>query len=76
MSARGWTTKSINDAINRPLRTVATRDTRYLSDGSRMNAPATAFYGRSGGYVVRNDATGDIVQVSDRYDQNWRAPWD
>jgi hypothetical protein len=29
-----------------------------------------------GGYVVRNDRTGDIVQVSDRTDLGWRAPWD
>lgn len=30
---------------------------------------------RQAGYVVRNDRTGDIVQVSDRTDSAWRAPW-
>lgn len=41
-----------------------------------MNDPATAYYGKDGGYVVRNDRTGDIVQVSDRTDAGWVAPWD
>jgi translation elongation factor EF-Ts len=26
-------------------------------------------------YVVRNDRTGAIVQVSDKNDKNWVAPW-
>jgi filamentous hemagglutinin len=41
-----------------------------------MNDPATAYYGRRGGYVVRNNRTGDIVQVSNRTDPGWGAPWD
>ncbi|WP_429244211.1 colicin E5-related ribonuclease [Luteibacter sp. 621] len=40
-----------------------------------MNDPATAYYSRSGGYVVRNDVTGDIVQISNRNDPGWKAPW-
>ena len=39
-----------------------------------MDDPATAYYSRRGGYVVRNDRTGDIVQISDRTDPNWIGP--
>ena len=41
-----------------------------------MNDPATAHYHKDGGYVVRNNNTGDIVQVSDVNDPNWKDPWD
>ncbi len=27
-------------------------------------------------YVVRNNRTGDIIQVSDRAERGWKAPWD
>ena len=72
---RGWTRKLIADAINNPVRTVATQDTRHMGGGMRMNDSATAYYSKSGGYVVRNDRTGDIVQVSNRNDAGWIAPW-
>lgn len=73
---RGWTQRLAQSAIDRPARTVATRDTRHLAGGGRMDDPATAFYGQRGGYVVRNTRSGDIVQVSDRTNPNWKAPWD
>lgn len=41
-----------------------------------MDDPATAYYSGRGGYVVRNNRTGDIVQVSNRTDPGWKAPWD
>jgi hypothetical protein len=41
-----------------------------------MNDPATVYYSARGGYVVRNNRTGDIVQISNRLNPNWRAPWD
>ena len=55
---------------------MATRDIRHIRGGGRVDDPATAYYSGRGGYVVRNDRTGDIVQVSDRTDPNWIAPWD
>lgn len=76
LAGRGWSRSSIDDAISNPTRTVATRDTQHLPGGGRNNDPATAYYSRDGGYVVRNDRSGDIVQVSNRNDPNWRAPWD
>ena len=76
LAKRGWTKGLVESSIDDPVRTVATRDTRYLPGGGRLDDPATAYYNRRGGYVVRNDRTGDIVQVSDRTDAAWRAPWD
>ena len=76
MSQRGWNRKRINEAIKDPARIVYTRDMRYLSDGRRLNDPATAYYHKNGGYVVRNDVTGDIVQVSNLNKKGWIAPWD
>lgn len=40
-----------------------------------MDDPATAYIDAAGNYVVRNDVTGDIVQVSDRFDPNWISPF-
>lgn len=76
MTARGWDRKRIEATIKKPSRTVPTRDTRHMSNGKRRNDPATAFYNREGGYVVRNNRTGDIVQVSNMNKAGWRAPWD
>lgn len=76
MNKRGWTSSEIYNAINNPSRTVRWRDTRAIRGGNRLDDPATAYYSRNGGYVVRNDTTGDIVQISNRNDPNWIAPWD
>jgi hypothetical protein len=40
-----------------------------------MNDDATAYYDKNGNYVVRNDRTGEIIQVSDRNDPNWVDPF-
>lgn len=76
LAGRGWTRRLVQSTIDDPARTVATRDTRFLRGGGRMDDPATGYISRRGGYVIRNDRTGDIVQVSKRTDPNWRAPWD
>ncbi|WP_445262408.1 colicin E5-related ribonuclease [Pseudomonas sp. LF-5] len=44
--------------------------------GTRLNDPATGYVAKDGSYVVRNDRTGAIVQVSDKNDKNWVAPWE
>ncbi len=75
LGKRGWTEKSVRDTIRSPDRRVPTRDTRYRSDGSRNNDPATAYVNKDGSYVVRNDRTGDIVQVSNRNDPNFKPPF-
>ena len=45
-----------------------------LPGDKQLDEPATVFYGKRGGYVVRNDRTGDIVQISDRTNPNWIDP--
>jgi hypothetical protein len=40
-----------------------------------MNDPATVYYHPEGGYVVRNNRTGDIVQIGDRFDPMWKTEW-
>ncbi|WP_027188311.1 colicin E5-related ribonuclease [Desulfovibrio cuneatus] len=73
---RGWTTEKIDEAIANPTRTVAWKDTRYKKDGTRNNDPATVYYAKDGSYVVRNDVTGEIVQVSNKYKKDWAVPWE
>jgi RHS repeat-associated protein len=76
LAGRGWTKALADSAVRNPARTVPWRDTRHLPGGGRMNDPAMAYYSQRGGYVVRNERTGDIVQVSNRTDPKWIAPWD
>jgi filamentous hemagglutinin len=76
MRKRGWNESSIRDTIIFPEKTVAWRDSRHLPDGTQMNDPATAFIRSDGSYIIRNDRTGEVVQISDRTDPNWIAPWD
>ena len=71
LGKRGWTVEGVNDAIKNPVKTVKTTDTRNIPGGGKMNDPATKYYSKDGGYVIRNDKTGDIVQVSNRKDPNW-----
>ena len=76
LERRGWTKSDVLSAIANPVRTVRWRDTRHLPRGGRLDDPATVYYSSGGGYVVRNDITGDIVQISNRNKPDWKAPWD
>jgi len=64
MSGRGWTKELVHETVNNPFTTRAAlnRATGY---------PATAFYQKSGAYVVRDNITGEIVQVSNRLNPGW-----
>ena len=75
MVIRGWTIASIEEAIRHPARTVPTRDTRHVPGGGRMHDPATAYIHLDGSYVVQNDSTGEIVQISNRNDPDWQSPF-
>ncbi|MQX14637.1 hypothetical protein GHK62_07630 [Sinorhizobium terangae] len=76
MGPRGWDRAAIDDTIAHPERTVITRDTRHNPQtGNRNDDPATAYVNADGSYVVRNDRTGDVVQISDRTDPNWKSPF-
>ena len=75
MPKRGWTHADVQNVLNAPHRTVPTQDTRYLPGGGQQNNPATAYVRSDGHYVIRNDLTGDIVQLSNRNDAAWKAPF-
>lgn len=74
MQRRGSTETEIEDTILNPASTRPASDTRHLPDGTTLNDPATLFQRSDGSYVVRNDITGEIVQISNRNDPLWRAP--
>jgi hypothetical protein len=76
LATRGWTQRLVRSTVDDPASTVATRDVRNLPGGGNMDDPATGYISRRGGYVVRNNRTGDVVQVSNRTDAGWRSPWD
>jgi hypothetical protein len=46
-----------------------------LASGTRLNDPATGYIARDGAYVIRNDRTGVIVEISDRNSVNGVAFW-
>ncbi|MGM3308103.1 colicin E5-related ribonuclease [Anabaena sp. WFMT] len=71
MSKRGWTAEIIELVYLNPDKTEQTRDRRYNIDGSRKDDPATVYYRSDGSYIVCNDMTSDVVQVSDINDPNW-----
>ena len=76
MSKRGWTRREIENTIANPYRIVETRDRRWRIDGSRRDEPARAYLREDGHYVVRNEVTGTLVQISNRNKPNWRSPFD
>jgi hypothetical protein len=67
LAARGWTVQQINEVTNRPPIGVSIDSTAGNPE------PATLYGSRIGGYVVVNDRTGRVVQISDKNDPNWIA---
>ena len=73
---RGWTKELVQSPISKPSRKFKWRDTRLHHSGKRLDEPATVFYSKQGGYIVVNDRTGVIVQISDRTKPNGKIPWE
>ncbi len=76
MGKRGWDKDSVNSTIDNPQKIVSTRDTRWNSDGTRRDEPATAYIREDGHYVVRNDNDGTIVQISNLNKADWKSPFE
>lgn len=70
MERRGWSDERIKNTIREPSQTGETVDQRTVG-GEKRNEPATAYFREDGSYLVRNDRTKEIVQLSDRNDPNW-----
>ena len=64
MGSRGWSKDSVRDTVNNPH---TMRASRNKANGN----PATAYYRADGSYVVVDDITGEVVQVSDRTKPRW-----
>ncbi|MCP4087725.1 MAG: hypothetical protein GY745_22165 [Actinomycetia bacterium] len=61
LQTRGWDQSSIDELVNGPVHTSP-------AVNRASGNPATAYFDDAGGYVVRDDLTGDLVQMSDRFD--------
>lgn len=58
LSRRGWSQNTIDKLVNNPY---TTRSSINKATGNN----ATAYFRKDGHYVVRDDVTGDVVQMSD-----------
>jgi hypothetical protein len=66
---RGWTEEEIRDATNQDPAGTSTDNTNGRND------PATV-YGKPGEYVVVNDKTGEVVQISNKNNPEVAYPVD
>ena len=65
LSRRGWSTASVDETVNHLF---TTRRAVNKANGN----PATAYFNQDGAYIIRDDVTGVLVQLSDRTNsRNW-----
>ena len=60
MRERGWTESSVRETVRNPY-------TTRVSLNKANGHPATAYYTKDGAYVVVDDITNEVLQVSDRF---------
>lgn len=65
LAIRGWTEQEVRDAVAEGPIGISTDNTDSKSD------TATVYGSRQGGYVVVNDVTRRVIQISDRNDPGW-----
>ncbi|WP_425128066.1 colicin E5-related ribonuclease [Burkholderia gladioli] len=72
LEARGWTQQEVQVVVDEgPVgTTMDNRSARKTPDGLPRSDPASV-YGSKSGYVVVNDRTGEVVQVSGKNDPGW-----
>ena len=70
MGPRGWTEQAINETVASPAETHPVWD---YTTGNQQ--PATAYVRSDGSYVVVNDSSGEVVQISDATDPDWKPVW-
>ncbi|MEJ5092829.1 hypothetical protein GEO21_22545 [Sphingobacterium faecium] len=64
MARRGWTRELIHKTVNSPF------TTRQAVNRATGNA-STAYFEKSGSYVVKDNVTNEIIQISNRLDPKW-----
>ena len=67
MEKRGWTKDTVKDTVNNPH---TTRKSTYKANGNS----ATVYYKENGAYVVVDDVTKEVVQVSDNINPSAWTP--
>jgi RHS repeat-associated protein len=71
MAERGWTPESIQDIVADPA-----ADTHPVWDlNTEPPQPATAYAASDNTYVVVNDASREVIQVSNTNDPDWQPVW-
>ncbi|WP_311755043.1 colicin E5-related ribonuclease [Proteus terrae] len=72
MGERGWTEQDIKNTVTQGASgdSFDKRKPKNTDDGLGRDDPATV-YGQPGKYVVVNDRTGEVTQVSDKTDPDW-----
>ncbi|KMN61415.1 hypothetical protein VK95_23235 [Leclercia sp. LK8] len=72
MGERGWTEQDIKDVIAKGPKGISSdqRRPKTTQDGLGRDDPATV-YGEPGKYVVINDRTREVTQVSDKIKPGW-----
>ncbi|HWH25193.1 MAG TPA: RHS repeat-associated core domain-containing protein [Pseudolysinimonas sp.] len=71
LAGRGWTKEAIQATVESPNATHAVWD---LTTGAKQ--AATAYVQRSGGYVVVNEESGAVVQISNLNKAGWKPVWE
>ncbi|MBC1571797.1 transposase [Listeria sp. FSL L7-1426] len=64
MKKRGWSEESVKSVVDHP-------HTTRKSGNKATGNDATVFYDKDGSYVIIDDKTKEIVQISDKFDKNW-----
>ena len=64
MKKRGWTKELIQETIDN---SYTTRESTNLATGNK----ATVYYNQDGSYVIIDNITKEIVQISDKFDLDW-----
>ena len=64
MVARGWTNDSVKGTVSDYY---TTRSATNRATGN----PATVYYNKDGSYIIVDNVTNEVVQVSNKFDSNW-----
>ena len=71
LDERDWTEDEIDDLVANTDPIGSSTDNTKDSEGNRKNDPASVYGSKNGDYVVVNDRTREVVQVSDKKDPDW-----
>ena len=64
MNKRGWTKESVQNTVDSPYTTSPSKNLATQNS-------ATAYYNKDGSYVILDDVTNEVVQISNCNDPNW-----